>query len=64
MAVLRRSDAGGGYAVLGGIRLADGSLGDVRAEVGKFLSLPDGLVFGGYGDSNAHADHVQVILHV
>lgn len=37
-------------------------LGDVGGEVRRLLAFPDGFVFGALSDSDARADHIQMIL--
>jgi len=61
---IRRTARGGlglrGFQAEGGI--VCGELGEVRAEVGRLLSFPDGFVFGAFSDSDVRADHVELIL--
>lgn len=60
-----RRTAGGGLGLRG--FQADGGvvrreLGDVGGEVRRLLAFPDGFVFGALSDSDARADHIQMIL--
>lgn len=62
LGVARTAGRGFGLGGFGaGVSVIGLERGHIGAEVGGFLAIPDGFVFGALGDGDARADHVQLV---